>query len=145
LKKAKPSGPVIVGEVRLEIDFTALKSKKEREVKGILAEANLNIGNLVNLLQGKWTPETNGGTLMQHGTWMKNPQFLLKVKKQTEINIKLFQPENCEERISFYLLKYEEFWNGLPKLVFFTEDLIKIDNFWAAVLAVEGFVTQQQL
>ena len=101
-------------------------------------------GNLIlvismNLLQGQWTVETNGGTLMQHGTWMKNPQFLLKVKKQGEMNIKLFQPENCEERISFYLLKYENFWDGLPKLVFSTEDLIKIDNFWAAVFAVEGF------
>jgi hypothetical protein len=80
------------GEIRMHVKYTALKEKKEEKPKGIV-------------LQGKWSKSTSGGTL-NHGTWNVNPQYLLQIKEEVEVNIKLFQKEKQEVRMSFYLVKY---------------------------------------
>lgn len=46
---------------------------------------------------------------------MKNPQFLLEVLDHDVIvNIKVFQPEESEEKVSFYIMQY----NGMSKKIF---------------------------
>jgi hypothetical protein len=38
--------------------------------------------------------------------WHLNPQYLLVVKDNVEVNIRLTQPEKQDLRISFYVLEY---------------------------------------
>lgn len=45
---------------------------------------------------------------MNHSTWTNNPQFLLEIKSNSEsLTIKIFQPDESEAKMSFYVLKYD--------------------------------------
>eukprot|EP01118_Nematostelium_gracile_P013052 TRINITY_DN4876_c0_g1_i1.p1 TRINITY_DN4876_c0_g1~~TRINITY_DN4876_c0_g1_i1.p1 ORF type:complete len:462 (+),score=118.84 TRINITY_DN4876_c0_g1_i1:195-1388(+) len=68
---------------------------------------------------------------------MNNPQYLLDVKKDTEVSIKVFQAENVDERISFYVVRYNDDWKNRKKVVINNTDqeIVKIDGFWAALFS----------
>jgi hypothetical protein len=59
------------------------------------------------MIQGEWTKESCGGTVMNHPTWMNNPQYLLSLKQTTEVHIRVYQPDTADEKISFYVIKYD--------------------------------------
>lgn len=66
---------------------------------------------------------------MSYKTWSLNPQYKLTLAKDTEVNISLFLEDeegNGEERVSFSILKYADWWSGrtMGKLDFF---LLKTD------------------
>eukprot|EP01117_Protostelium_nocturnum_P004542 TRINITY_DN1640_c0_g1_i1.p1 TRINITY_DN1640_c0_g1~~TRINITY_DN1640_c0_g1_i1.p1 ORF type:complete len:596 (-),score=275.60 TRINITY_DN1640_c0_g1_i1:122-1909(-) len=115
-----------LGEVRLEVKYTSLKQKVEKTYKG-------------EVIESEWNDETSGGTIINHGTWMNNNQFLLTVKNEdTLVNIKVFQPEESEEKNSFYLLKYDPYWDGHKKVVCHNDDIIKIDQFLTPLFGEEA-------
>ena len=115
-----------VGEVRLNVKYHSNKAKQEDKPKGIVIE-------------GEWTKETSGGTL-NHGTWWKNKQYLLEIKEELEINIALTSKKTSdttteELRASFYLIKYNEKYNGREVVLYDIEDVIKLDSFWAPLFS----------
>jgi hypothetical protein len=91
------------GEIRLELKFT-----KNAPPKEILTGIILN---------DQWTSETSGGALVNNRKWVKNPQFLLSVDNPSDVTIKLRQPEDSTQRVSFYVLHYDGFYNGRRKVV----------------------------
>ncbi|PRP89751.1 calpain-like cysteine protease [Planoprotostelium fungivorum] len=115
-----------MGEIRLHIQYTSATKKVEKTYKG-------------TVLESAWTTETAGGLIINHGTWMKNPQFLLSVKEDdTVVNIKVFQPEASEEKVSFYILNYGPYWDGHPKVTQTNEEIVKIDQFLTALFGEEA-------
>eukprot|EP01114_Cavostelium_apophysatum_P013403 TRINITY_DN3242_c0_g1_i2.p1 TRINITY_DN3242_c0_g1~~TRINITY_DN3242_c0_g1_i2.p1 ORF type:complete len:594 (+),score=219.81 TRINITY_DN3242_c0_g1_i2:147-1928(+) len=124
-KLNKEGGPTKVGEIRLWLKYESLKPKVERKVKGVIIDS-------------QWTKETSGGTLMNSPNWMKNPQFKLALDEKSEVCIKLTQPQGVDEKVSFYVVKYEDWWESRPKVIFNPEEIVKIDNFWGALFGEEA-------
>jgi len=114
--KKKPS------EIRLEIQF-----KKNTPPKEVLTGIILN---------DQWTKENTGGPLVNNAKWSQNPQFLLTVDSPCDVSIKLRQPEDSTQRASFYVVHYDEFYNGKRKVILDTSEVVKIDNFFCPITAL---------
>ncbi|KAF2068461.1 hypothetical protein CYY_010212 [Polysphondylium violaceum] len=112
-------------EICLEIKF--VKNEPPKEVlKGIV-------------LDGQWTPENNYGGLINNPHWIKCAQYLLVVKDQnTPLTLKLRQPEGIDQRVSFFVINYDSFYNGSKKVVLdTTNDIVKVDNFICPIAATQ--------
>jgi len=112
-------------EICLEIKF--VKNEPPKEVlKGII-------------LDGQWTPENNYGGLINNPHWIKCSQYLLVVKDQsTPLTLKLRQPEGIDQRVSFFVINYDSFYNGSKKVVLdTTNDIVKVDNFICPIAATQ--------
>jgi hypothetical protein len=107
------------GEVRLEIKFSPTAPAKET-LPGIV-------------LKDLWTADTAGGSLINNPHWVKNPQFLLSVVRSCPISVKLRLHEEAKTRASFYVVKYDDFYNGRQKVVLDTSEIIKVDNFFCPI------------
>ena len=56
-------------------------------------------------MKGEWIGKNCGGCL-NHMAWVRNPQIFLDIKKNTSINVTLFQPQSDSQlSISFYVFK----------------------------------------
>lgn len=118
--------PSKIGEVRVSIQWQTAKQKVEKKMRGFIKE-------------GQWAQ--NGGKLTNHATWINNPQYLLQVHdqpKKHDITIKLLQPEGKDNRISFYILKYDQkLWKGRKKVVYTDKDSVRTDNMAPALFGEE--------
>eukprot|EP00026_Physarum_polycephalum_P005672 Phypoly_transcript_05707.p1 GENE.Phypoly_transcript_05707~~Phypoly_transcript_05707.p1 ORF type:complete len:577 (+),score=122.71 Phypoly_transcript_05707:118-1848(+) len=114
--KKKPS------EVRLEMQF-----KKNVPPKEVLTGIILN---------DQWTKENSGGPLVNNAKWHMNPQYLLTVDSPCDVSIKLRQPEDSTMRASYYVVHYDEFYNGKRKVILDTSEVVKIDNFFCPITAL---------
>eukprot|EP01133_Synstelium_polycarpum_P007650 gene7650-8954_t len=110
-------------EVLLEIKFTRNEPPKE-VLKGMI-------------LDGQWTTENSVGSLTNNPHWIKCTQYLLTVKNETTPLIcKLRQPEGTEQRVSFFVINYDSFYNGSKKVILDTvNDIKKVDNFICPIAA----------
>ncbi|KYR02538.1 calpain-like cysteine protease [Tieghemostelium lacteum] len=117
-KKAKPPA-----EVLLEITFVLNEPPKEI-LKGIV-------------LDGEWNEQNNFGSLINNPHWIKCSQYLLTVKEdQVPLIIKLRQPKGIDQRVSFFVINYDSFYNGSKKVILdTTNDIKKVDNFTCPIPA----------
>jgi len=53
--------------------------------------------------------------------------------KSCAVSIKLRLDEDVKTRASFYIVKYDEFYNGRQKVVLDTSEIIKVDNFFCPI------------
>lgn len=109
-------------EIRLEIKFEKNTPPKE-VLTGII-------------LQDQWTKENTGGTLLNNSRWSQNPQFLLGLDEAADVTIKLRQPEASQVRASFCVVHYDEFYSERRKVILDQNEIVKIDNFVAPLVAV---------
>jgi hypothetical protein len=118
--------PSKVGEVRVSIQWQTAKPKVEKKLRGFIKE-------------GQWTQ--NGGKLTNHSTWINNPQYLLQIFDETkkhDVTVKIVQPEGKDNRMSFYILKYnQKIWKGRKKVVYTDQDSVRTDNMAPALFGEE--------
>ncbi|EGC33536.1 hypothetical protein DICPUDRAFT_36556 [Dictyostelium purpureum] len=112
-------------EICLEIKFVLNEPPKE-VLKGII-------------LDGQWNSENNFGSLINNPHWIKCTQYLLTVKNEvTPVTLKLRQPQGVDQRVSFFVINYDSFYNGSKKVVLdTTNDIKKVDNFICPIAATQ--------